>query len=217
MTTTTIESCGCCGGDWYCCPDRDCTIADIQSISMTIEAQDYLKWSSWPAPSAGYTATKLTQCVRGSMYAGAISLMPTGPADNTGAREYRYTFPGNASTQCTNFISVLLSPAMIDFQWTYSTFVYVDTTPDAAQHRELSQLTCPYYEKLPYIRASGQDVIVREFIDFVLCQEYAWPAGKTIVGQFGLSSLFATIPPTATVDRETGSRSYTVRDIAFVV
>ena len=183
---------------------------------MTIEAQDYLKWSSWPAPSAGYTATKLTQVVRGSMYAGAISLMPTGPADNTGTREYRYTFPGNSTTKCTDFIVMRLGPAGVTMQWNYSGIVYVDQTPDTAQHRELSQLTCPYYEVIPYIRASGQTFYVQDAVDFVLCQEYVWPAGKTTAGQFSLSSMFVTIPATATVDRETGSRSYTVRDITFV-
>jgi hypothetical protein len=209
------ENCGCCGG-WYCCANSTCAIESIQSVSLTIDAQDYLKWSSWPAPSAGYTATKLTQGVRGSVYSGAISLTPTGPADNTGTREYRYTFSGNSQTQCTDFIVIRIGPAQATLQWNYSAIVYVDQSPDGAQHRELSQLTCPYYEALPYIRASGQTFYVQDFIDFTLCDSYAWPAGRSVTGQFSLSSKFVTIPSTATVGRETGSRSYTVRDITFV-
>jgi hypothetical protein len=209
------ENCGCCG-EWYCCADIRCTIESIQRISLTIDSQDYLKWSSWPAPSAGYTATKLTQGVRGSVYAGAISLTPTGPADDAGTREYRYTFPANSQTQCNDFIFIRLGTAQSTLQWNYSGIVYVDQSPDNAQHRELSQLTCPYYESLPYIRASGQTFFVQDVVEFAPCPDYTWPAGRNIVGQFSLSSMFVTIPPTATVERETGSRSYAVRDITFV-
>jgi hypothetical protein len=216
MAMLGAECSACCEKEWYCCEDSGCAIERIQSVSLTIDAQDYLKWSSWPAPSAGYTDTKLTQGIHGSAYAGAIFLTPTGPADNTGTREYRFTFPLNSQTQCNDFIVVRIGPAQATMQWNYSSIVYVDQTPGSAQHWNLSQMTCPYGELLPYIRKSGQTFFVQDALDFSLCDNYAWPAGRSVTGQFSLSSLFVTIPPTATVERETGSRSYAVRDITFV-
>jgi hypothetical protein len=41
------ENCGCCGDGWYCCAEKACVLNGATSATITIQAQDYLRWSNY--------------------------------------------------------------------------------------------------------------------------------------------------------------------------
>jgi hypothetical protein len=205
------ENCGCCEDEWYCCEDRQCAMESVKSITLTIDSEDYLKWTLYPPALVNQLEAKYTQAIPGSLYAGNWTLPPTPHAG-----VFQLTFPGQRPG-CSSTVTVYLFGNGIQVDFSYSAFVCFDNTPDAAQYREMSSLQCDSSRPTIYVHISGQPRFTSTSHSIAACDDYQWPASKVITDRYTLSTISQptqSMPPV--VERETGSNTFTIRNITLV-
>ena len=101
------EDCGCCGG-WYCCESSVCAANDVQSVTVTISAQDFVQRYS----PTGLGGSDITIGVRGSSISGSYSLTRSSSSNSfaysgTGELVSLFLSPSTTSPCCSPLIFTL--------------------------------------------------------------------------------------------------------------
>ena len=125
------EGCGCCDdGGWYCCLDPVCALDGIKSVSVTIAAQDYIRWTS----NTWYYGTEyLSQGFNGAAFNGTFTLTKT-------ATGWRHDFPTQPDATCVSYLLLTVASGAWRLRFAYSKMVYQSMVPDT--YREVSAMQC---------------------------------------------------------------------------
>jgi len=130
------ENCGCCEG-WWCFQDAQFSdpqyaMTSLKSVSVTIAAQNYIKWSSH---SWYYGPEYRSEGFTGAQYNGTFALTKNG---NT----WRYDFSAQPDATCVSYL--LLSYNANSLAWTlrfaYSKMMYSSFSQET--YKQLSEMQC---------------------------------------------------------------------------
>jgi hypothetical protein len=128
------EGCGCCGG-WYCYQDSQFSdpqyaMASIQTASVTISAQDYIKWSSH---TFYYGPEYRSEGFAGAQHNGTFALTKSG---NT----WRYDFSEQPDATCVSYLLLSLAGTQWTLRFAYSKMMHSSFTQET--YKQLSEMQC---------------------------------------------------------------------------
>lgn len=128
------EDCACCGG-WYCYQDSQFSdpqyaMALIKTASVTISAQDYIKWSSH---TFYYGPEYRSEGFAGAQYNGTFALTKSG---NT----WRYDFSAHPNATCVSYLLLSFAGTQWTLRFAYSKMMYSSFTQET--YKQLSEMQC---------------------------------------------------------------------------
>jgi hypothetical protein len=209
------ENCGCCGG-WYCCLSLSCLVTDIQSVTVSIAAEAYVRKWQYDLTLEN-SRLSVTQVFKGNAYSGTLTLPLTSSPSDTNNKTFSSRFPTNPQG-CTDSISVNINTAGVSLRFVYTSFAYLDEQP-------LHLAGAPDFKEPGFFSCNGQLNVstALNYFDkaesFVACQGSVSAYGP-YDGTGTLAYPFGTIlVPEAdqTVVSETGTKAFSITSVTFNV